>query len=73
MFQTMTFVMLTLLNQTAPVQVAAHQRPLVLLSPQLSWVRAVNEKSKLNPETGRSSSVVRNDTSTPLELFDPEY
>jgi hypothetical protein len=61
------------LDPTAPVQVAAHQQPLVLLSPQLSWVLAVNEKLKLNPETGRWSSVVKNDTSTPLELFDPEY
>jgi hypothetical protein len=31
------------LDPTAPVQVAAHQQPLVLLSPQLLWVLAVNE------------------------------
>jgi hypothetical protein len=53
------------LDPTAPVQVAAYQRPLVLLSPQLLWVLAVNEKLKLNPETGRWSSVVKNDTATP--------
>jgi hypothetical protein len=34
-------------DPTAAVQVAAHQRLLVLLLPQLSWVLAVNEKSKL--------------------------
>jgi hypothetical protein len=38
---------------------------MVLLSPQLSWVLAVNEKLKLNPESGRWSSVVKNDTATP--------